>query len=192
MMHADGREYVGAWYNGLRQGQDVFTSPNGDKYEGEFKDGKLHGNGTFTLRSPYSYVCDGQHRYRGGYDCGNSTPKEISTRDNSSMAKCTATGRCYADGQKYVGWVNGVCEGHGVLTSTDGDRYEGQYKGGEMHGNWSVSYADGRKYVGELVGRKHEGHGVLTSANGDRYEGQYGQNARERNHDACRRSKICG
>ncbi len=33
-----------------RHGQGTFTSADGDKYVGEYKDGKKHGKGTFLIQ----------------------------------------------------------------------------------------------------------------------------------------------
>ena len=41
-------KYVGVIENMKPKGQGTITSPDGDKYEGEFKSGKKHGQGTFT------------------------------------------------------------------------------------------------------------------------------------------------
>ena len=46
--YTNGDTYVGEWKNGKVNGQGAYTWPNGDKYVGEFKDGKLHGQGTHT------------------------------------------------------------------------------------------------------------------------------------------------
>ena len=46
--YADGNKYVGEWQDGKQHGQGTFTSANGDKYVGEFQDGKPHGQGTST------------------------------------------------------------------------------------------------------------------------------------------------
>jgi len=34
----------------------IFTSPRGGKYEGEYKDGKRHGQGTYTFPDGKKYV----------------------------------------------------------------------------------------------------------------------------------------
>ena len=37
-------------------GHGTYTYPNGDKYEGEFKDGEKNGQGTFTFSDGSKYV----------------------------------------------------------------------------------------------------------------------------------------
>ncbi len=44
----NGEMYIGKFKNGKEHGQGTFTSPNGRKYVGEWKEGKKHGQGTFT------------------------------------------------------------------------------------------------------------------------------------------------
>ena len=43
-----GNKYVGEWKNGRPHGQGTLTYANGDKYVGEYKDGDKHGQGTLT------------------------------------------------------------------------------------------------------------------------------------------------
>jgi len=45
----DGDKYVGEYKDNKRHGQGTYTYANGDKYVGEYKDGKRHGQGTFTF-----------------------------------------------------------------------------------------------------------------------------------------------
>ena len=45
---ADGDKYVGEVKDNKKHGQGTYTYANGDKYVGEYKDGKINGQGTFT------------------------------------------------------------------------------------------------------------------------------------------------
>ncbi len=77
----------------------------------------------------------------------------------------------YANGKKYTGdWVKDKQMGHGVFTWPNGDRYEGQYKDGRMHGTGTYNYADGKKYIGDWKEDARAGRGIYTWPNGDRYE----------------------
>ena len=42
-------KYVGEYKDGKRHGQGTYTWFDGGKYEGEWKDGEHHGQGTLTL-----------------------------------------------------------------------------------------------------------------------------------------------
>ena len=45
----DNGVYEGNFRNGKRHGQGTLTHTNGERYEGEWSDGKLHGQGTLTF-----------------------------------------------------------------------------------------------------------------------------------------------
>ena len=42
----DEKSVVGEWKNGKKHGQVILTFPDGEKYEGEYKDGLKNGQGT--------------------------------------------------------------------------------------------------------------------------------------------------
>lgn len=44
----NGDKYEGDWKDGQKHGQGVYTWKNGDRYEGGWKNGKAHGKGVFT------------------------------------------------------------------------------------------------------------------------------------------------
>ena len=61
--YPDGGTYEGEWKKSaadekieVRTGQGTYTSPNGDKYVGEFKEGKENGQGTQTWSNGDKYV----------------------------------------------------------------------------------------------------------------------------------------
>ena len=55
--YPDGRKYVGEYKNGkIWNGQGTKTWTNGDMYEGEFKDGLQNGQGTYTWSDGRKYV----------------------------------------------------------------------------------------------------------------------------------------
>ncbi len=49
MTWADGDKYVGEFKNGKRNGQGTYTFADGDKYVGEFKDDKKHEQGQWKI-----------------------------------------------------------------------------------------------------------------------------------------------
>jgi len=116
----------GEWRNGSLHGQGTYTYADGDKFVGEWKDGKWHGQGTYT----------------------------------------------YANGDKYVGeFKDGKYHGQGTYTTANGEKYVGEWKDGNKHGQGTATYADGNKYVGEFKDGKKHGQGIYTKADGIRYEG---------------------
>ena len=82
----NGNKYVGEWLNNKRHGKGTYIFANGNKYVGEYRNGKWHGKGTLT----------------------------------------------YADGGKYVGeWRDDKYHGHGALTYANGDKRVGEWQNGK-------------------------------------------------------------
>ncbi|MDP7194796.1 MAG: hypothetical protein QF864_01225 [SAR202 cluster bacterium] len=109
----NGDKHVGEWKDGIPHGQGTFISANGNKYVGEFKKGEYHGQGTYT----------------------------------------------WADGSKYVGeFKGGSQDGQGTFTWANGDKYVGEFIGGERYGQGTATFVDGTVIngiwnKGELVER---------------------------------------
>ena len=117
---SDGHKYVGEWKNGKIHGQGSFTYADGANYVGEWKNDKRHGQGTFK-----------------------------------------------ADNIKYVGeWKNDKMHGQGTFTSSDGDKYVGEWKNEKMHGQGTLTSSDGFKLVGGWKNNKKNGLATLTSLDG--------------------------
>ena len=98
-------KYVGDYKDGKYHGQGTYTFANGSKYVGEWKDGKRHGQGTLT---------------------------EV-------------------NGSKYVGeFKDDKFHGQGTLTHPDGRKYVGEFKDGffwtgflyDSNGNVLSEYLD--------------------------------------------------
>ena len=87
-------------------------------YEGDYRDGKLHGRGV------YSWADGG--RYEGEWRNGNRHGRGTFT---------------WADGDRYEGkWREGKPHGWGILSQTDGDVYEGNWTEGCIelrNGRWA-------------------------------------------------------
>lgn len=107
---SDGRMYVGAWKDGLIDGQGTLTLKNGDKYVGWLKDGFADGQGTYTKPDGAKYVGEfKKNRFDG-------------------QGKATS-----ADGERYVGqFKDDVFNGQGTYTYADGTVDEGIWENGEF------------------------------------------------------------
>ena len=78
-----------------------------------------------------------------------------------------------ASGQKYVGeFKDDERHGQGTNTWADGDKYVGEFKDGKRHGQGTDTYASGDTYVGEYKDDKPTGQGTYTWANGNTYVGE--------------------
>jgi hypothetical protein len=102
------------------------ASLNGDKYVGEYKDGKYHGQGTYTWPDGEQYVGE----YKDGKRHGQGT-------------------NTFSDGAKYVGeYKDGKRNGQGTATFPDGEQYIGEYKDDKKNGQGTYTYSDGTKEEG--------------------------------------------
>ena len=103
---ADGDKYVGDWVDGKMHGKGTMYYTNGDKYEGDFTDGQGTGHGTYTY--PDGDVYTGDHI--GYYFTGKGT-------------------MVYADGGVYVGeWLKDDRHGQGKMTHPNGTIEEGPWE----------------------------------------------------------------
>lgn len=175
-------------------GQGTLTYTNGDKYIGNFENGKADGQGSFTYQDGSKYVGEFKNDKFDGH---------------GTLA--------YADGNKYVGeFKNDKVNGQGILTYADGNKYVGEFKNGQLvqnnpqattqadnrklapdavnppskpdktqarcikgncvNGHGTQTYPDGSKYIGEFKNGLSDGQGTLILPNGDKYVGKFKQN----------------
>ena len=81
----------------------------------------------------------------------------------------------YPEGDTYDGHWNkeGKKHGLGVLTFTDGTKYEGKFSEGYFDGCGVLTFADGSKYEGEFSKGKYNGYGIYTRLDGMVFEGKF-------------------
>ena len=80
----------------------------------------------------------------------------------------------YPNGDRYKGeYKYDNKHGQGVYTFADGERYEGEWKYDNKHGQGVYTYSDGERYEGEFKDDNKHGQGVYTFADGERYEGEW-------------------
>ena len=146
----------GEWKNGRLNGQGTYIYADGNRYQGEFKDGKPNGQGT------YYYLADNQFkgdRYQGEF------------KDGKPNGQGTAT---FANGDRYQGeYRDDKPNGQGTYIYANGDRYQGEFKDDKAHGQGTYIHANGDRYQGEYKDDKRHGQGIYTKANGTRYEGVF-------------------
>lgn len=122
----------------------VDNMKNGDRYEGEFRYGRRHGNGKYFLKKGDRYegeFADDQMNGQGTY--------------------------FWADGSKYSGeFKEGRPHGTGNYEYKNGDVFAGIFLRGQKNGKGTYKYSDGRKYVGDFKADKRHGQGILYAADG--------------------------
>jgi hypothetical protein len=125
---ANGDRYEGDRRDGLPNGYGVYTYANGDRYEGEYLNGQRDGYGVLSLH--YGEQYEGQFR----------------------------------DGKR---------NGYGTNTWPDGARFEGEHRDGKSNGYGVHSWLGGHRHEGEERDSRANGYGVDTWPDGHRYEGEY-------------------
>ena len=102
---------------------------NGNVFTGDVRGNKPQGNGTYTKAIGFKYTGYFEDGKMSGY----------------FMVE-------YGNGDVYRGDVNedGTREGKGVYTWLNGERYEGEWRGGVQHGQGVKTWASGDKYDGPV------------------------------------------
>jgi len=67
--YANGDKFEGQIKDGKRHGQGTFHSADGDKYIGEYKDDKMHGQGTYHFADGDKYIGE----WKDGKEHGQGT-----------------------------------------------------------------------------------------------------------------------
>ena len=114
--------YVGSFSDDLKHGKgEINYNETDDKYEGEFLNGKITGNGKYQWANKCIYegeFLDGKMHGKGVYK--------------------------WPEGDMYTGnYVNNLREGYGEYTRENGKKYKGEYKGGKPHGKGIISDKNG-------------------------------------------------
>ena len=130
----NGTRYIGEWKDGKQHGQGTYTygkgEGEGDKYVGEFKSGYRNGQGSYTWFSDEKY----KGEFKDGYRDGQGT-------------------YTWSSGKKYIGkWKDGVRHGLGTYTFYDGGKYVGEFFNGKM---WNgTKYDENGDFSYKLVNGK--------------------------------------
>lgn len=147
----DGSHYQGDYKEGVMHGDGTLIWPDDVVYRGAFQNGRMTGEG--SLEDPHL-----QHRYQGQFKNG----------------LYHGQGEFNGDDLHYKGeFVAGKFEGDGELTLENGDRYTGQFSQGKMHGKGRYAVENSGTYEGEFVEDSFTGEGMLTTANGKVYKGLF-------------------
>ena len=128
-------------------GNEIYFS-----YDGEWKNGKMHGRGRYLFK-------DGT-TYEGYFDSNKQHGEGIAE---------------YLKGQRYEGqWAEGRWSGKGSFDSPKGTEYIGEFFRGRRHGKGKIVYPSGLTYEGEFFDGKPHGRGAVTSRlTGWSYEGSF-------------------
>lgn len=160
---------------------------DGDSYEGEMKDGKYHGMGTYRWGNGNVYTgeyVNGVRQGKGKFAFASGSSYEGEWKNGKYHGKGKWTN---ADGSYYTGvWENddiidstkieylapayasesvkpAACAKIERMEYDGGDFYEGEIVDGYRHGKGKYTWADGSEYEGDWVKGKKCGFGVYRS-----------------------------
>ncbi|RHY32253.1 hypothetical protein DYB32_002706 [Aphanomyces invadans] len=147
-------EYVGEWSHGVREGYGVEIYESGERYEGDWVADLYHGQGFIEYDDKSRY--EGSFRYGKWHGQGVRTnefgDRIVGVFENGALDGpgtlfttlllawdanlSTHAGVCeYSDRRHYVGeFRHTKRHGRGILTYSNGDRYEGPFVDDEPHG----------------------------------------------------------
>ncbi|RHY34446.1 hypothetical protein DYB32_007677, partial [Aphanomyces invadans] len=170
-------------------GHVAYTYPNGDTYDGEFRNQMRHGRGKYV-------VANTSHTYEGQWEAdqrhGHGTLNDMQDGHGSNyshISKETKEGRwirnrvvegkheqwiiLYPNKDKYIGmcqggrpwgqgdWNENRFDGTGVYTDADGSVYEGEFRRGLKHGMGKLTNPSD-VYQGEFQNGERWGVGTLA------------------------------
>lgn len=156
--------YEGMWANGKRNGVGtlMYDSDGKERYEGEWLDDLRHGTGVMYYKTG--------NVYRGGWRHGKQ-------HGHGQML-------WYTKNEVYMGeWESGLQQGRGehvwFIDVNNGtqfmteNRYKGEWRMGQRHGQGLFEYADGSKYSGQWAENCKDGEGTFTYSDGRSYVGAF-------------------
>jgi len=120
-----GDKYEGDWKEGLRHGKgEYWSKANGFKYVGDYENDKKHGRGKYTY--PNGDIYNGNWKNGVRHGKGKYSYKE--------------------DEGVYEGeWVEGIKQGSGKYTFGSGDVFTGTYENNVRHGEGKLVKVDGEE-----------------------------------------------
>jgi hypothetical protein len=170
----NGNKYVGEYRNGKRNGQFTVTYSNGSTYVGEFRDDSKSGQGTETFPNGEKYIGEYRDDKRNGQgmEILPTGEKYVGQfRDDKRNGQFTVT---YPDGATYVGeFRDDRKSGQGTEIFRNGEKYVGEYSDGKRNGPGTQTFPTGEKYVGQFRDDRRNGQFTLTYSNGTKYVGEF-------------------
>ncbi|HFA50652.1 MAG TPA: peptidase C14 caspase catalytic subunit p20 [Bacteroidetes bacterium] len=149
--YANGNRYVGDFAEGRPNGNGILYCSNGNKYLGHWEDSYRQGRGKFLFREGHVYV--GQFRRNMFHGEGTMS---------------------YANGDRYEGrWEGNLPNGQGKYFFKKGGRYEGGFRQGRFHGEGTMFYKNGSRFVGNWWQSKKHGPGIFYNKDGTAQRGEW-------------------
>lgn len=175
-------EQTGCIAGDCENGSGTYVFQGGAIYNGEFRQGEIHGRGI-------CYYPDGS-QYRGNwtrrYPDGQGVKTWPDGRSHSGLWRMgrpvDARGQfidlndpeLYSNPVVQTGCLRGNCEhGQGYFAYADGSLYDGFFSQGRPHGHGKFVYPNGDEYTGSFRQGLQHGQGTLTYADGRKQQGEW-------------------
>ena len=158
-----------------RSGKAIYA--NGDVYEGEFLEGKKHGQGHYTFtkqgKSEVDKLIEKMVQAKPADE-----PQEAFT---ARCAKALQIGTAIVEAALEYGflacyhgdYIRGMRTGQGLMKNSDGTLYKGDFSGNARHGQGMFYFLNGDVYSGEWSEGKKHGFGTYRFATGGEYRGEW-------------------
>ena len=143
-------------------------------YKGNFKEGRMHGNGTYEWKDGGSYIGDFRDGFFEGiglrtYESGTIYKGHFKYDKPHGAGTMT-----YTNGSIYKGlWQFGYKHGEGIYKDNKGYSHEGTYKFGKSDGVGEQKWEKGDIYEGSFKKGYRDGFGSYTWPSGETFEGSW-------------------
>lgn len=172
MSYSTGARYEGEWKDSKWDGDGTFTS-NLFKYTGEWENNLPDGIGTAIFADSSFYEGSWVEGKRYGYGNNLFTSLDFYSGEWKNDLFNGEGSLLYVDGSEYHGlWKNGLQNGEGLYVSTN-VIYEGEWEEGWVNGKGRAEYSNGDIYEGDFVENERYGQGVYYFSNGNVYDGEF-------------------
>tara|TARA_R110002110_G_scaffold390995_1_gene604195 strand:- start:76 stop:1665 length:1590 start_codon:yes stop_codon:yes gene_type:complete len=152
------KEVVEEKWSDDKEGNFTLEYPSGNKYEGDVKNGKPNGYGSWTTPDGSKYIGqwkNGEQNGQGTFTFPDGTIWSGTFKDDLLIGSGSQT---FPNGETYVGELkNNKPHGQGTYTNKTGATHVGQWKEGKKNGKGTFTSAEGDKLVGLYVNGKNEG-----------------------------------
>lgn len=146
-----GDRYFGQFLDGKKHGKGILRTSGGAVYKGDFVDDEFSGYGEYFFEN-------GDH-YIGEFNKGK--------RQGRGVFKFKGVGL-------YEGyWEDGYQHGYGEFFWENGEKFRGEFLKGKKHGQGNYEYADGKKYQGQWKEDMKEGNGTLELNEEEKFVGEF-------------------
>ena len=129
--YSDGSTFVGSWVDDEFQGQGIFTDEDGNQFTGRWNDNKFSGQISIINDTREMYVGSGD-QYIGSWN-GRYEANDIFVSP------------------EFYSELDGMRNGQGCYTFSDGSIYTGEFHHNEIHGLGRLEHADGEIEYGKWV-----------------------------------------